>query len=88
MGKTNPSDQEREDQLQVVLSEFVNFPAEVAALEPNPADQSFEQVVDQAFDQADSQTNSKRRIWPHRSNNDAATSPLLGGVPGLRMMGL
>jgi len=79
MGEASSSEQEREDQLQVVLSEYVNFP------DPAEADKSFEQVVDQAFDQACSRQAPKRRIWPSRSSENGGS--VLSGVPGLRMMG-
>ena len=83
MGEASPSEQERDDQLQVVLSEFVSFP------DQTKTDRSFEQVMDQAFDQAVDQAstrhNGSRRIWPSRSSEEGGS--MLGGVPGLRMMG-
>lgn len=79
MGEASPSEQEREDQLQVVLSEYVSFPEQAHDA------QSFQQVIDQAFDQASAQSTGKRRIWPLRSNDGA--SNVLSGVPGLRIMG-
>ena len=78
MGEASSSEQDREDHLQVALSEYVNFP------DQTEAGQSFEQVVDQAFDQASSSKPLKRRIWPSRSEDKTS---VLGGVPGLRMMG-
>ena len=87
MGEYSPSEQEREDQLQVVLSEYVNFPEQTQAHDQAQvqADKSFEQVMDQAFDQASTHQPGKRRIWPSRGNEEAGTP--LSGVPGLRMMG-
>lgn len=79
MAETSASEQEREDQLQVVLSEYVNFP------DPVQSSKSFEQVMDQAFDQASSRQPGKRRIWPSRSNDESGS--VLSGVPGLRRMG-
>jgi len=80
MAEATASEQEREDQLQVALSEYVNFPNQVQT------SKSFEQVIDQAFDQASSRQPGKRRIWPSRSNDESGS--VLSGVPGLRVMGL
>jgi len=84
MGTNRTVEQEREDQRQVAFSEYVSFPERPGA--ERATRKSFEQVIDQAFEQA-ARMDKGRQGFAHIPGADQASS-VLSHVPGLRLMGL